>query len=65
VAELNAFSRTLQWVDDNRTMWTEAQGFGRTCDDADLLIAAFTRRLWATLVTSDLGITCSRRVSRG
>ncbi len=60
LAELNAFARALQWVDYDRTMWVEAAELwadqrrrGRTFDDADLLIAAFTRRLRATLVTNN------------
>ena len=58
--DLNAFVRTLQWVDYDRTMWVEAAGLwadrrrhGRSHDDADLLIAAFARRLRATLVTNN------------
>ena len=58
--KLDAFARALQWVDYDRTMWVEAAGLwadqrrrGRTNDDADLLIAAFTRRLRATLVTNN------------
>ena len=58
--ELNAFARTLQWVDYDRSMWLEAaelwaerRRHGRTYDDADLLIAAFTRGLRATLVTNN------------
>lgn len=59
--ELNAFAGTLQWVDYDRAMWVEAAGLwadrrrhGRTHDDADLLIAAFARRLRATLVTNNM-----------
>ena len=58
--ELNAFARRLQWVDYDRAMWAEAaelwadrRRHGRTHDDADLLIAAFSRRLRATLVTNN------------
>jgi predicted nucleic acid-binding protein len=58
--ELTAFTRTLQWIDYNRAMWVEAAGLwadrrrhGRTHDDADLPIAAFARRLRATLVTNN------------
>lgn len=58
--ELNAFARALQWVDYDRGMWVEAAGLwaerrrqGRTHADADLLIAAFARRLRATLVTNN------------
>jgi tRNA(fMet)-specific endonuclease VapC len=58
--ELTAFARTLQWIDYDRAMWVEAAGLwadrrrhGRTHDDADLLIAAFSRRLRATLVTNN------------
>lgn len=58
--ELSAFARTLQWVDYDRAMWVEAarlwadrRRHGRTHDDADLLIAAFARRLRATLVTNN------------
>lgn len=58
--ELNAFARTLQWIDYDRPMWVEAATLwadrrrrGRPHDDADLLIAAFTRRLRATLVTNN------------
>jgi integrase len=58
--ELTAFARTLQWIDYDRAMWVEAAGLwadprrhGRTHDDADLLIAAFARRLRATLVTNN------------
>jgi predicted nucleic acid-binding protein len=67
--ELHAFTRTLQWADYDRAMWVDAARLwaeqrrrGRAHDDADLLIAAFTRRLRATLVTNntadftDLGI---------
>ena len=60
LAELNALARALQWVDYDRTMWVEAARLwadqrrrGRTGDDADLLIAAFSRRLRATLVTNN------------
>lgn len=60
VAELNTFARALQWIEYDRTMWVEAAGLwadqrrrGRNVDDADLLIAAFTRRLRATLVTNN------------
>jgi predicted nucleic acid-binding protein len=58
--ELNAFSRTLRWVDYDRAMWVDAarlwadqRWHGRTHHDADLLIAAFARRLRATLVTNN------------
>jgi len=58
--ELNAFARTLQWVDYDRATWVETAELwadcrrrGRTHDDADLLIAAFARRLRATLVTNN------------
>lgn len=58
--ELSGFARTLQWVDYDRAMWLEAAELwadqrrrGRPHDDADLLIAAFTRRLRATLVTNN------------
>ena len=67
--ELNAFARTLQWVDYDRVMWVDAARLwaderrrGRPHDDADLLIAGFARRLRATLVTNnttdfaDLGV---------
>lgn len=57
--ELHAFARTLQWVDYDRTMWVDAASLwadqrrrGRT-HDADLLIAAFTRRLGATPLTTN------------
>lgn len=60
--EFNAFARTLQWVDYDRPVWLEAAVLwadrrqqGRPHDDADLLIAAFTRRLRATLVTNNTG----------
>ena len=60
LTELQAFSRTLQWVEYDRVMWEDAAGLwadqrrrGRPCDDADLLIAAFARRLRATLVTNN------------
>ena len=58
--ELTAFARTLQWIDYDRAMWVDAAGLwanrrrhGRTHDDADLLIAAFARRLRATLITNN------------
>jgi predicted nucleic acid-binding protein len=58
--ELTAFTRTLQWIAYKRAMWVEAAGLwadrrrhGRTHDDADLLIAAFARRLRARLVTNN------------
>ena len=67
--DLDAFTRTLQWVDYERGMWIDAARLwadrrrqGRPHDDADLLIAAFTRRLRATVVTNntadfmDLGV---------
>lgn len=67
--DLEAVTRTLQWVDYERAMWVDAarlwadrQRQGRPHDDADLLIAAFARRLRATLVTNntadfaDLGV---------
>jgi len=67
--DLEAFTRTLQWVDYERGMWIDAAWLwadrrrqGRPHDDADLLIAAFTRRLRATVVTNntadfmDLGV---------
>jgi predicted nucleic acid-binding protein len=60
LGELNTFARTLQWIDYDRAMWIEAAGLwatrrrrGQTHDDADLLIAAFVRRLRATLVTNN------------
>lgn len=60
LGELNAFARTLQWVDYDRAMWVEAarlwadrRRHGRSHDDADLLIAAFGRRLRATRVTNN------------
>ena len=60
LAELDAFARALQWVDYDRTMWVDAAGLwaeqrrvGRPADDADLLTAAFARRLRATLVTNN------------
>ena len=60
LAEFNAFAQTLQWVDYDRAMWVAAAELwaeqrrrGRTHDDADLLIAAFTRRLRATLATNN------------
>lgn len=60
--DLDAFTRTLQWVDYDRPMWADAARLwadrrreGRPHDDADLLIAAFTRRLRATLVTNNTG----------
>ena len=34
-------------------LWPEQRRRGRTHDDADLLIAAFTRRLRATLATNN------------
>ena len=59
--ELTAFARTLQWIDYDRDMWTQAAELwairrqrGRTHDDADLLIAAFARKLRATLVTNNV-----------
>jgi tRNA(fMet)-specific endonuclease VapC len=68
--DLDAFTRTLHWVDYDRGMWTDAaqlwadrRRHGRPHDDADLLIAAFTRRLRARLVTNntddfaDLGVS--------
>lgn len=67
--DLDAFTQTLQWVDYERAMWVDASRLwadrrhhGRPHDDADLLIAAFTRRLRATVVTNntadfmDLGV---------
>lgn len=67
--DLEAFTRTLRWVDYERAMWLDAARLwadrrreGRPHDDADLLIAAFARRLRATLVTNnssdfaDLGV---------
>jgi tRNA(fMet)-specific endonuclease VapC len=67
--DLDAFTRTLHWADYDRSMWTNAarlwadrRRHGRPHDDADLLIAAFTRRLRAQLVTNntdgfaDLGV---------
>ena len=67
--DLDAFTRPLQWRDYDRSMWTDAaqlwadrRRHGRPHDDADLLIAAFTRRLRARLVTNntadfaDLGV---------
>ena len=69
VDELNTFARALQWIDYDAAMWTDAAAMwadqrrrGRVHDDADLLIAAFTRRLGAPLVTNntadfaDLGV---------
>jgi tRNA(fMet)-specific endonuclease VapC len=60
LAEFNTFVQTLQWVDYDRLMWVAAAELwaeqrrrGRTHDDADLLIAAFTRRLRATLATNN------------
>ena len=60
LAEFNTFARTLNWVDYDRPMWMAAAELwadqrrrGRTHDDADLLIAAFTRRLRATLATNN------------
>ena len=60
LAELEGLSRALQWADYDRPMWVDAAGLwadqrrrGRTTDDADLLIAAFARRLQATLVTNN------------
>ena len=60
LAELDAFARALQWVDYDRAMWADAATLwaegrrrGRASDDADLLIAAFARRLRATLVTNN------------
>ena len=59
--ELAAFARTLQRIDYDRNMWTQAAELwairrqrGRTHDDADLLIAAFARKLRATLVTNNV-----------
>lgn len=59
--ELAAFARTLQWVDYDRDMWTQAAELwavrrqqGRAHDDADLLIAAFARKLRATVVTNNI-----------
>ena len=67
--DLDTFTRALTWVDYERAMWADAARLwadrrrqGRPHDDADLLIAAFTRRLRATLVTNntsdfeDLGV---------
>jgi predicted nucleic acid-binding protein len=67
--DLDTFTRALKWVDYERAMWADAarpwadrRRQGRPHDDADLLIAAFTRRLRATLVTNntsdfeDLGV---------
>ena len=67
--DLDAFTRTLHWVDYERAMWADAARLwadrrrqGRTHDDADLLIATFAGRLRATLVTNntadfaDLGV---------
>ena len=54
LAEFNSFVQTLQWVDYDRPLWlaaaelwAEQRRRGRTHEDADLLIAAFTRRLRA------------------
>ena len=49
------------WIDAAR-LWADRRRQGRPHDDADLLIAAFTRRLRATVVTNntadfmDLGV---------
>ena len=58
--DLDTFVRTLHGVDYDRSMWTDAARLwsdrrreGRPHDDADLLIAAFTRRLRARLVTNN------------
>ena len=69
LGELETFARTLRWVDYDRSMWTDAAQLwadrrreGRPHGDADLLTAAFTRRLRARLVTNntadfeDLGV---------
>ena len=60
LAEFNAFAQTLRWSDYDRSMWVAAAELwadqrrrGRIHDDADLLIAAFTRRLRATLATNN------------
>jgi tRNA(fMet)-specific endonuclease VapC len=68
--DLDAFTRTLRWLDYERGMWVDAARLwaerrcqGRPHNDADLLIAAFTRRLRATVVTNntadfmDLGVS--------
>jgi predicted nucleic acid-binding protein len=39
---------------DAAQLWADRR-FGRTHDDADLLIAAFARRLRATVVTNETG----------
>ena len=63
LAEFNAFAQTLRRVDYDRAMWVAAAELwaeqrrrGRTHDDADLLIAAFTRRLRATLATNNTAV---------
>ncbi len=60
LAEFTAFAQTLQWIDYDRSMWMSAAELwaeqrhrGRIHDDADLLIAAFTKRLRATLATNN------------
>ena len=40
------------WV-EAAALWAEQRRRGRTHDDADLLIAAFARRLRATLATNN------------
>ena len=40
------------WV-EAAGLWADRRRHGRTHDDADLLIAAFARRLRATLVTNN------------
>ena len=60
LADFNAFARTLRWVDYDRSTWVAAAELwadqrrrGRIHEDADLLIAAFTKRLSATLATNN------------
>lgn len=58
--EFDQLTSGLLWADYERPMWRNAAELyassrrqGRPHDDADLLIAAFTRQLGATLVTNN------------
>lgn len=55
------FPGRFRWVDYDSDMWTQAAELwaierrrGRAHDDADLLIAAFARKLGATMVTNNV-----------